>query len=231
MIRQPPGQPLGSFVGAKWASRYEGGSSSSARELNPKSRTRSKHARDSRKRNAWEDVPFPTIQHPADAIVRLTTSTICGTDLHTLKGDLPAAVEGRILGHEGIGVVEQVGTHALPKALNARSEIENATVDDGAIVHLWHCTPSSGNIGDVVKLSAHRGMPILNLSVVMQSNVPLIAGAIERMREAAGNVWRSKTRTRFPPWTDSSTAAVSPPMPEPMTSACHPSASSACLYE
>jgi alcohol dehydrogenase len=58
---------------------------------------------------AWEDKPRPAIQHPADAIVRVTTTTICGTDLHILKGDLPAVTDGRILGHEGIGIVEQVG--------------------------------------------------------------------------------------------------------------------------
>ena len=60
-------------------------------------------------KRAWEDKPRPTIQDPGDAIVRITTSTICGTDLHILKGDLPAVTDGRILGHEGIGVVEQVG--------------------------------------------------------------------------------------------------------------------------
>lgn len=59
---------------------------------------------------AWEDKPRPIIQQATDAIVRITTSTICGTDLHILKGDLPAVTEGRILGHEGIGIVEQVGT-------------------------------------------------------------------------------------------------------------------------
>ena len=59
---------------------------------------------------AWEDKPRPAIQDPGDAIVRITTSTICGTDLHILKGDLPSVTDGRILGHEGIGVVEQVGT-------------------------------------------------------------------------------------------------------------------------
>jgi len=59
---------------------------------------------------AWEDKPRPIIQDAGDAIVRITTSTICGTDLHILKGDLPAVIDGRILGHEGIGVVEQVGT-------------------------------------------------------------------------------------------------------------------------
>ncbi len=61
-------------------------------------------------KRAWEDKPRPAIQDPSDAIVRITTSTICGTDLHILKGDLPAVTDGRILGHEGIGVVEQVGT-------------------------------------------------------------------------------------------------------------------------
>jgi alcohol dehydrogenase len=61
-------------------------------------------------KRAWEDKPRPAILDATDAIVRITTSTICGTDLHILKGDLPAVTDGRILGHEGIGVVEQVGT-------------------------------------------------------------------------------------------------------------------------
>lgn len=60
-------------------------------------------------KKAWEDKPRPLIQHPNDAIVRITTSTICGTDLHILKGDVPSVTDGRILGHEGIGFVEQVG--------------------------------------------------------------------------------------------------------------------------
>ncbi len=59
-------------------------------------------------KHAWEDKPRPTILDSSDAIVRVTTSTICGTDLHILKGDLPAVTDGRILGHEGIGVIEQV---------------------------------------------------------------------------------------------------------------------------
>ena len=49
------------------------------------------------------------LREPTDAIVRLTTSTICGTDLHILKGDVPSVAEGRILGHEGVGVVTEVG--------------------------------------------------------------------------------------------------------------------------
>ena len=61
-------------------------------------------------KRAWEQTPRPAIQNATDAIVRITTSTICGTDLHILKGDLPSVTPGRILGHEGIGVVTEVGT-------------------------------------------------------------------------------------------------------------------------
>ena len=58
---------------------------------------------------AWEAKLRPTVTDAADAIVRITTSTICGTDLHILKGDLPSVTDGRILGHEGIGIVESIG--------------------------------------------------------------------------------------------------------------------------
>lgn len=64
-------------------------------------------------KSAWEAKPRPTIKDPADAIVRVTTSTICGTDLHILKGDLPAVTDGRILGHEGIGIIEQNGGQCI----------------------------------------------------------------------------------------------------------------------
>src|SRR6185295_11888478 len=57
----------------------------------------------------WEKAKKPRVQEPTDAVVRITTSTICGTDLHILKGDLPAVAEGRILGHEAVGVVDEVG--------------------------------------------------------------------------------------------------------------------------
>src|SRR5574337_1386632 len=58
---------------------------------------------------SWEEKPRPTIDQPTDAVVRITHTTICGTDLHILKGDVPAVTDGRILGHEGVGVVEEVG--------------------------------------------------------------------------------------------------------------------------
>jgi alcohol dehydrogenase len=61
-------------------------------------------------RMAWEDTPKPGISAPTDAIVRVDATTICGTDLHIMKGDLPATKDGRILGHEAVGTVESVGS-------------------------------------------------------------------------------------------------------------------------
>ncbi len=57
----------------------------------------------------WMDVPKPGIIAPTDAVVKVLKTTICGTDLHILKGDVPAVTKGRILGHEGVGIIEEVG--------------------------------------------------------------------------------------------------------------------------
>ncbi|KAD3515119.1 zinc-binding dehydrogenase [Arthrobacter yangruifuii] len=59
---------------------------------------------------SWKDVPDPRIQEPRDAIVKIDTTTICGTDLHILKGDVPAVTPGRILGHEGVGTITEIGS-------------------------------------------------------------------------------------------------------------------------
>jgi alcohol dehydrogenase len=58
---------------------------------------------------AWEEVPMPVVIDDTDAIVRVDAVTICGTDLHILKGDVPAVTDGRIIGHEAVGTVESVG--------------------------------------------------------------------------------------------------------------------------
>ena len=79
---------------------------------------------------AWTDVPSPKLQRPTDVIVRIDTTTICGSDLHILKGDVPAVVKGRILGHEGVGVVTEVG-----------SSITRLAVGDNVIVS---CIKSCG---------------------------------------------------------------------------------------
>jgi alcohol dehydrogenase len=60
-------------------------------------------------KKALEERPKPEITAPTDAIVKITKTTICGTDLHILKGDVPSCQPGRILGHEGVGVVDRVG--------------------------------------------------------------------------------------------------------------------------
>ncbi len=59
---------------------------------------------------SWEEVPDPVIQQSTDVIVKMVATTICGTDLHILKGDVPEVEVGRILGHEGIGVITEVGS-------------------------------------------------------------------------------------------------------------------------
>ncbi len=59
---------------------------------------------------AWEEVQKPQVTEDTDAIVRVDAVTICGTDLHILKGDVPAVTDGRILGHEAVGTVEAVGS-------------------------------------------------------------------------------------------------------------------------
>jgi alcohol dehydrogenase len=61
-------------------------------------------------KKAWEQVPKPALQETTDALVRILKTTICGTDLHIMKGDLPEVKEGRILGHEGVGIIEAVGS-------------------------------------------------------------------------------------------------------------------------
>jgi alcohol dehydrogenase len=79
---------------------------------------------------SWEEVPKPTIQDDTDAIVRVDAVTICGTDLHILKGDVPTVTEGRILGHEAVGTVEEVG-----------AGVKNVAVGDKVLVS---CITSCG---------------------------------------------------------------------------------------
>ncbi|MFJ2190609.1 alcohol dehydrogenase catalytic domain-containing protein [Kitasatospora sp. NPDC087861] len=60
-------------------------------------------------RRTWGDVPNPVVRDPEDAVVRVDAVTICGTDLHILKGDVPEVTQGRILGHEAVGTVTETG--------------------------------------------------------------------------------------------------------------------------
>jgi alcohol dehydrogenase len=61
-------------------------------------------------KKSWEEKAKPIITDTTDAIVKILKTTICGTDLHIMKGDLPEVVDGRIIGHEGVGIIEEVGS-------------------------------------------------------------------------------------------------------------------------
>jgi alcohol dehydrogenase len=64
-------------------------------------------------KRAWEEKEKPNIREATDAIVKISKSTICGTDLHILKGDVPTVHDGRVLGHEGVGVIEETGSAVM----------------------------------------------------------------------------------------------------------------------
>ena len=70
-----------------------------------------------------DDVPEPKIEQPTDAIVSLTASAICGTDLHMVRGTFAGMVPGTILGHEGVGIVEAIG-----------SDVRNLNVGDRVVI-------------------------------------------------------------------------------------------------
>ena len=76
---------------------------------------------------AWENVADPEILDSTDAIVQVDTTTICGTDLHILKGDVPAVTAGRILGHEGVGTITEVGSAVSKLAVGDRVIISCVT--------------------------------------------------------------------------------------------------------
>lgn len=82
----------------------------------------------------FEEVAKPKLLKPTDVIVKMTTTTICGTDLHILKGDLPYMEKGRILGHEGCGIVDEVG-----------SAVSNFKKGDRVIVSAVTSCSSCGN--------------------------------------------------------------------------------------
>ena len=105
-------------------------------------------------KRAWEEKPRPTISHPSDAIVRITTSTICGTDLHILKGDLPTVADGRILGHEGIGVITEAGSAVSKFRTNDRVLISCVTAcgtcDFCAKAMFSHCRHGGWILGNTI---------------------------------------------------------------------------------
>lgn len=78
-------------------------------------------------KKSWEEVPNPTTVDPTDVIVQVDATTICGTDLHILKGDVPAVTDGRILGHEGVGTITEIGSGGGKLAVGDRIIISCVT--------------------------------------------------------------------------------------------------------
>lgn len=101
----------GMYLSARWISRIAGAAASArlrAQQITREMITKALVYQGPGKK-ALDQRPMPEIQSTGDAIVKIVKTTICGTDLHILRGDVPTCAPGRILGHEGIGVIEQVG--------------------------------------------------------------------------------------------------------------------------
>jgi len=69
---------------------------------------------------SWSDVPMPTVLEPSDAVIKVDLTTICDSDLRILRGDVPAVAAGRILGHEAIGTVTEIGSRVRRVAVGDR---------------------------------------------------------------------------------------------------------------
>ena len=105
-------------------------------------------------RKAWEEKPRPVITRPTDAVVRIVTTTICGTDLHILKGDVPTVTDGRVLGHEGVGTVEEVGSAVMRVRAGDRVLIScisaDGTCDPCRRGMSSHCTNGGWVLGNTI---------------------------------------------------------------------------------
>ncbi|MGO1316754.1 MAG: zinc-binding dehydrogenase [Cellulomonadaceae bacterium] len=98
----------------------------------------------------WGDVPDPTLWDPTDAIVRIDTTTICGSDLHILLGDVPTVGRGRVLGHEAVGTIVELGS-AVSKFTRGERVVVPAITSCGTCTYCRvgkasHCQ-SVGGIG------------------------------------------------------------------------------------
>ncbi len=105
-------------------------------------------------KKGYEDRPKPRISAPTDAIVKITKTTICGTDLHILKGDMPSVEPGRILGHEGVGVIDEVGSGVTAFKRGDRVLISCVT-SDGSCVYcrklmFSHCVNGGWILGNTI---------------------------------------------------------------------------------
>jgi alcohol dehydrogenase len=131
-------------------------------------------------KKALEDKPIPLISAPTDAIVKITKTTICGTDLHILKGDVATCKPGRILGHEGVGIVETVG--ASVTAFKSGDRVLISCVSScGRCVYCRrqmysHCTTGGWILGNTIDGTQAEFVRIPHAN---SSMYPIAAGADE----------------------------------------------------
>jgi alcohol dehydrogenase len=131
---------------------------------------------------AWQDHPKPAVSAPTDAIVKVTKTTICGTDLHILKGDLPSCLPGRILGHEGVGVIDSVGLavtafkagdHVLISCVSACGKCEYCRKG-----MFSHCTTGGWILGNTIDGTQAE---FVRIPLADTSLYPIPAGADEEV--------------------------------------------------
>src|SRR3954463_2150290 len=132
---------------------------------------------------SWDNVDDPGIQDPTDVIVKVETTTICGTDLHILKGDVPAVTEGRILGHEAVGTVVETGA-----AVTSLKQGDRVLVP--AITSCGRCGPCKSGMAAHCEAVGGIGWIFGHLIDGVQAEyarVPYAEGAVPRVPEGVSD--------------------------------------------
>lgn len=124
------------------------------------------------------DHPKPTIKEPTDAIVRLIYASICGTDLHILRGNVPTAQIGTVLGHEGVGIVEALGSAVHGLALGERVLISCIT-SCGKCRHCQngisaHCHTGGWTLGNRIDGTQAEYVRVPHASISLHSLPPSV---------------------------------------------------------
>ena len=136
---------------------------------------------------SWDTVPDPAPAEPTDIVVQIDATTICGTDLHILKGDVPAVTDGRILGHEAVGTVTAVGS-AVSTLVEGDRVLVPAITSCGRCAYCKRAMPShcqaTGGIctrvvrpgGTIANIGVHGAPTTLHLEELWIKNVTITTG-------------------------------------------------------
>ncbi len=179
-----------------------------------------------------EDVAEPRLQEPTDAIVRLTASAICGTDLHFVRGSVGGMRPGTILGHEGVGIVEALGDEVRNLQVGDRVVIPS-TIACGNCVYCragYYAQCDVANPGGSQAGTAFFGGPRANGGFhglqAEKARIPYANIGLSACPAASATTRRYSCRTSSPPVTSAPNWPVSPPATPSPCSAAVRSASS-----